>query len=331
MTTARPDKLILLSCRAAALLRRHYTRPRPRHVRLLNKQQGRLDRGSSTPQDLSLGSMVDSLSGRPLVAGRYALDRRIDTGELGSLWWATDRVTGRFCILCLVDVPPRGPGEPIRCSSREAMALAQVQCGQLVRMVEHGEWQGMPFFVLGLDEEDPAQGELGERHVRVPSSPREWIPIERLATPVTVADDSPPSTCRAVVSGTADSAPPLANVEAEQTLRCAASTVPRAPWKTAVRLSLLTVAILVVAKLRGSSPTSSAAPSDPSGPTYVPSAAANSRGIAAPVVSASASADSARAPASVDPNLRARSRAVTPPSPQPAAPRRLPAVPDYGI
>ena len=274
--------------------------------------------------------MVDSLSGRPLVAGRYALDRRIDTGELGSLWWATDRVTGRFCILCLVDVPPRGPGEPIRCSSREAMALAQVECGQLVRMVEHGEWQGMPFFVLGLDEEDPAQGELGECHVRVPLSPHEWNPIERLATPVTVADDSPPSTCRAVVSGTEDAAPPSANVEAEQTLPCAASTVSRAPWKTAVLwLSLLAVAILVVAKLRGASPTSNAAAFDPNVPAYVLSAAASSRGMASPVVSASASADSARAPASVDPGPRARSRAA--PSPQPVAPRRRSEVPDYGI
>jgi hypothetical protein len=282
--------------------------------------------------------MVDSLSGRPLVAGRYALDRRIDTGELGSLWWATDRVTGRFCILCLVDVPPRGPDEPVRCSSREAMALAQVQCGQLVRMVESGEWEGMPFFVLGLDEEGSPEaggtgdGELGERHVRVPSSPREWVPIERLATPVTVADDGPPSTCRAVVSSTADPLPPSATVEAEQTLRSAASTAPRTSWKAAVLwLSLLTLAILTVAKLRGGSPTTNGAAADSSDPTYAPPAAPSSPGRAAPVAWASSSAQFARAPASADGGRSTRSRPRAAPSPQPAAPRRRPEVPDYGI
>jgi hypothetical protein len=284
--------------------------------------------------------MVESLSGRPLVAGRYALDRRIDAGELGSLWWATDRVTGRFCILCLVDVPPRGPDEPIRCSSREAMALAQVQCGQLLRMVGYGEWEGMPFFVLGLDEEGSPEvsgtgdGELGDRHVRVPSSPHGWVPIERLATPVTVADDCPPSTCRGVVSGArgADAMPPLAAVEAEQTLRCAASTVPRPSWKAAVLwLSLLTVAILAVARLRGASPTTNGATADSTDPTYVPPAGPSSPGLAAPVASASSSAEFARAPASADGGRSAPARSRAAPSPQPAAPRRRPQVPDYGI
>jgi hypothetical protein len=88
------------------------------------------------------------------------------------------------------------------------------------------------------------------------------------------------------------------------------------------------VAILVVAKLGGTSSKPNAAATDTSDPRRVPSAA-SSLGPVTPVVPASSSAEAARAPASADrgPPVRAK---VAPWS-RPRARRPRSDVPDYGI
>jgi hypothetical protein len=294
-------------------------------------------------------SMLDSHSGKPVVAGRYTLERRIDTGELGSLWWATDRVTGRPCMLCLVDVPPMGPGEPIRCSSREAMALAQVQCGQVVRMVERGEWQGMPFFVLGLGEEDSEEDSAADpdgtelaidasrARPRLATRPQfdsfGCVPVERLITPVTVADDSPPSTCRAVIASDhgEDTTPPASIAAPTSGAR------GRAAWKVVALVAALVAAVILVGSRIGRprpSPNAPAADSadlrcsassdvDPGGAGLVGSAAGAE-------VGPEPSSRPEKAPSRTPVPARARSRDETAP-PLPVAPRKRGEVPDYGI
>jgi hypothetical protein len=210
------------------------------------------------------------------IHGRYLLEDRIEAGELGSLWWARDGSSGRQCVVCLVDIPRTGTNDRIPCSGREAMAFAQGECGRLVSMVEHGEWEGMTFFVLALpndgqDASDPSR----ETRIRatLPSESPQWgerggpgpesdvqVLFEGAPTRAGLPDD-PPSTCRPVVAGPEslqgeDDDEPSSEIGIVPPRRRYASKI------AAVSLGLAAVAVLLMTRLWHEDPVATQTPEE---------------------------------------------------------------------
>jgi hypothetical protein len=206
--------------------------------------------------------VVDLKKPLATIHGRYLLESRIEAGELGSLWWAHDGASGRECVVCLVDIAKDGPDDPVPCSGREAMAFAQGECGQLVSMVEHGEWEGMTFFVLTLPQGEQDSSGQSRENIRatLPSESAQWgeqsgdlepdpdgrVGSEECPARAGLADD-PPSTFRAVVTGRGT----LESVAEDEETAEASLALPHwryAPKVAALSLALAAVAVMLVAR-----------------------------------------------------------------------------------
>ncbi len=101
--------------------------------------------------------MLDSLIAGMVVAGRYRLDQRFASGACGSLWHAKDETTHLPCTVRLADtgvVDLRAARERFE---REVQAAEALRCENVVNVIDHGEWSGMPFVVFeALQGEDLA-------------------------------------------------------------------------------------------------------------------------------------------------------------------------------
>jgi serine/threonine-protein kinase len=98
-----------------------------------------------------------------LVAGRYALGRKIGSGGMGAVWLAHDQKLDRLCALKIVD-PDKANNDEIRKRFfREARATAQIQSAHVVEVFEYGIWDGIPFIVMELLDGE----ELGARLERL--------------------------------------------------------------------------------------------------------------------------------------------------------------------
>jgi serine/threonine protein kinase len=101
--------------------------------------------------------MLDSLIAGMVVAGRYRLERRFATGACGSLWHGHDELTHLPCTVRLADtgvVDLRAARERFE---REVQAAEALRCENVVNVIDHGEWSGMPFVVFeALQGEDLA-------------------------------------------------------------------------------------------------------------------------------------------------------------------------------
>jgi hypothetical protein len=91
---------------------------------------------------------------RPPWIERYSLESPIESGPAFSLWWARERPSGRECVVCLVDISETGSQDRQPASHREVMAFAQGKYGQSACVIEHGEWEGVAFFVVALAATD---------------------------------------------------------------------------------------------------------------------------------------------------------------------------------
>jgi len=101
--------------------------------------------------------MLDSLIEGMVVAGRYRLESRFATGACGSLWHGRDELSHLPCTVRLADtgvVDLRAVRERFE---REVRAAEALRCENVVNVVDHGEWSGMPFIVFeALQGEDLA-------------------------------------------------------------------------------------------------------------------------------------------------------------------------------
>ncbi|MFO7179591.1 MAG: serine/threonine-protein kinase [Pseudomonadota bacterium] len=101
--------------------------------------------------------MLDPLISGMVVAGRYRLEHRLGTGAAGSLWQARDVVAGRPCSVRLADEGGLDLGVVRARFEAEARAAEALRSENVVNVLDHGEWMGMPFVVFeALEGEDLA-------------------------------------------------------------------------------------------------------------------------------------------------------------------------------
>ncbi|WP_437588278.1 protein kinase domain-containing protein [Sorangium sp. So ce1000] len=107
---------------------------------------------------------IPSASSAP-IAGRYAIRRRLGHGAFGEVWAADDLLTGTLVAVKLLD---RGAGnEPARVR-REVAALRLLRLPGVVRMLDEGIDQGIPFLVMEHLAGAPFPGQV---------EPRRWAAI----------------------------------------------------------------------------------------------------------------------------------------------------------
>jgi len=96
--------------------------------------------------------MVATVTVGTVIAGRYALKRRIDTAGIGSLWQAADLRSGQSRAVRIGDVTGKDPAQLAARYRAEAETVAQIRCKHVVDVLDHGEWQTIPYLVLELVE-----------------------------------------------------------------------------------------------------------------------------------------------------------------------------------
>jgi serine/threonine protein kinase len=98
-----------------------------------------------------------SLVAGMVVAGRYALERRFASGAWGSLWHAHDEKSQRNCTVRLTGAGVVNLRAMRERFAREVRAANALRCQNVVSVLDHGEWSGMPFVVFeSLSGEDLA-------------------------------------------------------------------------------------------------------------------------------------------------------------------------------
>jgi serine/threonine-protein kinase len=101
--------------------------------------------------------MLDSLIADMVVAGRYRLESRFAAGAWGSLWHALDEQTQVKCTVRLADAGVVDLKVVRERFQREVQAAKVLRCENVVNVLDHGEWSGMPFVVFeSLSGEDLA-------------------------------------------------------------------------------------------------------------------------------------------------------------------------------
>src|SRR5664279_22036 len=101
--------------------------------------------------------MDSQLSSGMVVAGRYTLERCINTAGIGSVWRACDEQTGRTCALRLAEGTGHNVFELAARYSAEVEINERIRCENVVDILDHGEWNGMPYLVIEhVDGEDLA-------------------------------------------------------------------------------------------------------------------------------------------------------------------------------
>jgi serine/threonine protein kinase len=92
--------------------------------------------------------MVSSVSVGMVVAGRYTLERCLNTGGIGSLWLARDEQNDTSCGLRLAESSGQGIVELATRYLAEVDVVGRIRCENIVDILDYGEWNGMPFLVL---------------------------------------------------------------------------------------------------------------------------------------------------------------------------------------
>ena len=101
-----------------------------------------------------------------VVAGRYTLERCINTGGIGSLWLVRDEQTGRTCAMRLADGTGHNIFELAARYRSEADIIERIRCENVLDIIDYGDWNEMPYLVLEhLDGEDLATRLRREGHL----------------------------------------------------------------------------------------------------------------------------------------------------------------------
>ncbi len=101
--------------------------------------------------------MLSQVGADSIVAGRYTLERCINTGGIGSLWLARDEQTGRSCAMRLADGTGHNVFELAARYRAEVDIIERIRCENVLDILDYGDWNEMPYLVVEhLEGEDLA-------------------------------------------------------------------------------------------------------------------------------------------------------------------------------
>ena len=110
--------------------------------------------------------MLSQVGADSVVAGRYTLERRINTAGIGSLWLACDEQTGRTCALRLADGTGHNIFELAARYRAEVDIIDRIRCENVLDILDYGDWNEMPYLVVEhLEGEDLAARLRREGHL----------------------------------------------------------------------------------------------------------------------------------------------------------------------
>ncbi len=101
-----------------------------------------------------------------VVAGRYTLERCINSGGIGSLWRARDEQTGRPCAMRLADGTGHNIFELAARYRAEVDIIERIRCENVLDIFDYGDWNDMPYLVVEhVEGEDLATRLRREGHL----------------------------------------------------------------------------------------------------------------------------------------------------------------------
>jgi serine/threonine-protein kinase len=98
-----------------------------------------------------------------VVAGRFRLNRQLGRGGMGSVWHATHLGLDVPCAVKFIEGEIASLPEAQARFEREAKAAAQLRSPNVVQILDHGVWEGLPYIAMELLEGE----DLGKRLTRI--------------------------------------------------------------------------------------------------------------------------------------------------------------------
>ena len=95
-----------------------------------------------------------------VVASRYILDRKLGAGGMGSVWLAYDQSLQSFCAIKVLHENQALDDELRSRFRREATVAARIHSENVVGILEHGEWQGLPYIAMEFIEGEDLDSRL---------------------------------------------------------------------------------------------------------------------------------------------------------------------------
>src|SRR5215469_13038388 len=102
-----------------------------------------------------------------VVAGRFRLNRQLGRGGMGSVWHATHLGLDVPCAVKFIEGEIAALPEAQARFEREAKAAAQLRSPNVVQILDHGVYEGLPYIAMELLEGE----DLGKRLSRIGRMP----------------------------------------------------------------------------------------------------------------------------------------------------------------
>ncbi|MFO0759857.1 MAG: serine/threonine-protein kinase [Byssovorax sp.] len=101
-----------------------------------------------------------SLSAGVLVAGRFMLERPLGQGGMGAVWRAQHVSLRIPCAVKFIHAHAATSPEARERFEREAQSAAQLRSPNVVQILDHGVWEGLPYIAMELLEGEDLQARL---------------------------------------------------------------------------------------------------------------------------------------------------------------------------
>src|SRR5262249_39049864 len=95
-----------------------------------------------------------------LVHGRYRLERELGRGGMGEVWAAHDLSLDSPCAVKFIGPEAAASPELRARFEREAKAVARQRSSNVVQVLDHGVWEGIPFIAMERLEGEDLGGRL---------------------------------------------------------------------------------------------------------------------------------------------------------------------------
>jgi eukaryotic-like serine/threonine-protein kinase len=83
-----------------------------------------------------------------IIAGRYELEREIGSGGMGAVWKARHMTLGTPVAIKLIKAEAARHGSARGRFAREAVLAAKIKSAHSVKVIDHGEHEGLPFIAM---------------------------------------------------------------------------------------------------------------------------------------------------------------------------------------
>jgi serine/threonine-protein kinase len=91
-----------------------------------------------------------TLTENTVIAGRFRLIRQLGQGGMGSVWLAHHITLDVECALKFIHADAAALDEVRSRFEREARAAARLRSPHIVQILDHGEWEGLPYIAMEL-------------------------------------------------------------------------------------------------------------------------------------------------------------------------------------